>query len=304
MKKNDLTNKIVGSAILALLYEVSVHPKPLNVTKIKSIGNLKFENFLATTAYNALTFYSAFRDGYVKRFRIGKRIYEATELMLKYQSQGNTSLGSLMLLIPLITSSALCFKESKEISIEKLRDCLKIVLDSSEPEDSIMICKAILLTKPKWLLKQEEFDITKKDWEREILEKKAKPREIMRSATQYDWIAHEYYTYYKITFEESLPLLLKYSNEESLNRACLRTFLTLLSKRIDSHVYRKFGYEIAERIRKFVDEKMKTKKDIEIIANEIDEEFSSLKINAGTTADLIVASLFLLFLTEDSRRYI
>jgi len=69
MKKIDLTNKIVGSAILAMLYEVSVHPKPLNVTKIKSIGNLKFENFIATVAYNALTFYSAFIDGYSKKIQ-------------------------------------------------------------------------------------------------------------------------------------------------------------------------------------------------------------------------------------------
>jgi len=126
----------------------------------------------------------------------------------------------------------------------------------------------------------------------------------MRNAIQYDWIAHEYYTYYKITFEESFPLLLKYSNEESLDSACLRTFLTLLSNRIDSHIYRKFGYEIAERIRKSVEEKMKTNKDIEVIAEEIDKEFSNIKINAGTTADLIVASLFLLFLTQGSRKYI
>lgn len=224
--------------------------------------------------------------------------------MLKYQSQGNTSLGSLMLLIPLISASSFCYKEFKEINIENLRNCLKLVLDSSGPKDSIMICKAILLTKPKWLLKVKEFDITKKNWEKEILKKKAKPREIMRNAIQYDWIAHEYYTYYKITFEESFPLLLKYSNEESLDSACLRTFLTLLSNRIDSHIYRKFGYEIAERIRKSVEEKMKTNKDIEVIAEEIDKEFSNIKINAGTTADLIVASLFLLFLTQGSRKYI
>jgi len=300
----EIKTIVVGSAILSLIYEVSIENKPLNVTKSKSLKNLKFENFLASASYQAINFSYTFEDGYKAKFKIGKRIYEATITMMESQSSGNTSLGSLMLLIPLITASAYCFKKFGTITFDYLKESVKEVLDSSNTEDSIYIGKAILATNPSWLIEVKEYDLTKKGWIEEIKSKRAKPKDFMKVGEEFDLIAFEYCHDFKITFEESYPYFIEMLKKYDLNKAALATFVYLLSKKKDSHIYRKFGKEIAERIRSFAEKAIENYKDPLEVAKIIDFEFSNLGYNAGAIADLLVADLYLLFLLEGSKKYI
>ncbi len=303
MKKQEIATRVVGSALLAMLMEISIHPKPLNVTRFKNIGNLRFENFLATISHLALPFHYAFRDGYKGEFKIGRRILQSTEIMMKSQSAGNTNLGSILLLVPLITASSYALKRG-ELSLEGLKESIRTVLEKSKAIDSVLICEAILLTNPKWLIKIEsDFDITKEGWRERILRKDAKPKEIMAIASNFDWIAYEYVNDFKITLEENYPYLRSCLEKEDLQQSVTRTFLWILSRRKDSHIARKYGEEEAEKLREFVEKRM-DKRDIYEIAEEIEREFAKKGFKAGTTADLIVACLFLLFLLEGSRKYI
>ncbi|HLI46929.1 MAG TPA: triphosphoribosyl-dephospho-CoA synthase, partial [Geobacterales bacterium] len=252
----------------------------------------------------AMNFAHSFEDGYSGNFRIGKRIFEATKTMLSTQSAGNTSLGSILLLTPLITASSYCYRKNLKIDIENLRIAIKDVLENSSYKDSVNIGKAILLTQPTWLVNVKEFDLNNVSWIKEVRDKKAKPINFMEVAKEFDWIAYEYCSYFEITFNDSYPMLLKMLQKMELSKAALATFIYLMSKRTDSHIYRKFGKDAAEKVRKVASELLANKLSFEQIADKIDKEFEPLGYTAGTTADLLVASLYLLFLIEGSKKYI
>jgi len=301
MIRKEIERKILGSAILSIAFEANVYPKPLAVDRYSEIKGLRFENFLATASYLSIPFFYSIKDAFKNDLKLGKRIYEATLSMLASQSGGNTSLGSIMLLIPLITASAKVLSKSEKIEIEEIRNAVREILNSSSYKDSIYLCKAILITRPKWLLKVSKFDITKESWESEIRKEEANLKEIMKEAEEYDWIAFEYANDFEITCKENYPYFKKsYEDYGNANHAALKTYLWILSKRFDSHIYREYGKEKAEEIKKKAEnylKKLQIEGNIEKIAYEFKREYENSNIVAGTSADLIVSTLFLSFLT-------
>jgi len=301
MKKKEKIRLILGSALLSMLIEVSTFPKPLNVDRFTALKNVKFENFLATTSYVSISYLDAILDGLKNRQNIGKRIYEATSAMLKFQSGKNTSLGTIMLLIPLITATAKSLQYKDEVTVEDVKENVKSILNSTTYIDSIWICKAILENRPSWLIKVDKYDILKEDWEDEIKKDNANVKMLMRNSQNFDWIAYEYCNDYSLTFNENYPFFKKaLENYNNLNSSALKTFIWMLSRRIDSHIYRKFGYNIAETVRKNAEhyyKRIEKGEDVITVAAEFKETYLQSNINAGTTADLLAAVLFLSFVT-------
>jgi len=298
-----LINKILGNSILSLLLEVSATPKPAGVDKINKFKNLNFENYLATTSYISYYYYLSIIDGIKGKFKIGKRIFEATKSMLENQTGGNTSFGSILLHIPLITSTSYYLYRNKTLNFENIRKTLSFVLNNCNEIDSIYICKSILLLKPKWLVKVEKYDITQRNWLKEIKEKKAKPKDIMKVAEEFDWIAYEYVNDYEITFNENLPAFLKFYEEtKDLNKAIIKTIIWILSRRIDSHIYRTKGIEVAKYVMENAKESYKRIEEGEDILKESEKlrkKIEFYEANTGTTLDLISTCLFLaLFLIK------
>lgn len=296
-------NEIAAKASLAMILEAYADPKPLAVSKNLRLKNLSFENFAATATHLQGIFFNSCKDGYKGKQRIGFRIYQAVKKMLECQSAGNTSLGSIMLLIPLINATGKLISDGFELNLENLREKIKELLALSDHKDSIHICKAILLVNPKWLVKVEDFDITKEGWEEEIIARKANLKDVMRVGEKFDWIAYEYVNDYYITFNECYPYLKKIAEEENIEKAVAKTFLWMMARRFDSHIARKIGIEKAEEIRSFI-EKIIEKFSLEEVCKIVNERYLRLGIVAGTTGDLLVASIFLLLITEGTKKYI
>jgi len=300
MKKREIVSNLLGCALLSLLLEVSSYPKPFGVDRFKSLKNLRYENFLSTISFISFPIYNAILDGIFKNFKIGKRIYEATYLMIKNQSAGNTSFGSILLLFPLISSSAYYLANDKKVmleNLEELRDCVKYVLEHTTWKDSIYVCKSILLLKPRWLLKVNKYDITKENWQEEIKKDNANLKDIMKVAYEYDWIAYEYVKDFEITFKENLPYFIKTYNEtKDVNETIIKTYVWNLSKRIDSHVYRTHGLNMALEIlnkSKMIYENINKGYDIKKEIESLNKHFLEYNLNTGTTSDLISSCIFL-----------
>jgi Triphosphoribosyl-dephospho-CoA synthetase len=298
-----IINKILGNAILSLLLEASATPKPSGIDKINKIKKLSFENYLSTISYISYYYYLSIMDGIKGKFKIGKRIYEATKSMMENQSGGNTSFGSILLQIPLITSTAYYLYRNKNLNFENIRETLGFILNNCNEIDSIYICKAILLLKPTWLLKVDKYDLTKRNWLKEIKENKAKPKDIMKVAEEFDWIAYEYVNDYEITFKENFPAFMKFYEEaKELNSTIIKTIIWILSRRMDSHVYRTKGFEVAKYIMENARESYKRIEKGENIFKESERLRKKIEIyeaNTGTTLDLVTACLFLaLFLIK------
>lgn len=300
MNRKTIIKKILGSAILSIALEAITYPKPLAVDRLSIVKGMSIENFLATASYISLSFYETIIDAFKNKPNIGKRIFEATISMLENQSKGNTSLGSIMLLIPLIYASTSTVMKEKP-DIETIKQNLSETLALTSYRDSIYFCKSILAIRPKWLVKVSKFDLTKENWTREIKEEKANLKKLLEEAKSYDWIAYEYCNDFEITFRENYPYFKKaFEDFKNINIASLKTYLWILNKRFDSHIYRKKGIDVAQTVQnraKFYYERIEKGEDIISVAYNFKKEFENSDFVAGTSADLLVATLFLSLIT-------
>ncbi|HWK34373.1 MAG TPA: triphosphoribosyl-dephospho-CoA synthase [Hyphomicrobium sp.] len=253
--------------------------KPGNVHIHAGGHGMEVAQFEASAA--AAAPYIAARDE-----KVGTRILRAVEASFAVAGC-NTNLGILLLCAPLAAAA------QREGS-SSLRERLHGVLTAFDAEDTAAVYAAIRLANPGGLGSVDEEDVA------------APPSvgllQAMAMAAERDRIATAYVTDYTEIFDFGLPVLANATGATNEKHYAITTLhMAFLAFFPDSHIARKHGMETAEAVRAQAHAlaplwQPAARPDTaqELLA--FDADLKRRGINPGTTADLVVATLFATYL--------
>jgi triphosphoribosyl-dephospho-CoA synthase len=300
-----ISERVSNCLQLAMLLEVSAYPKPGNVHRTADFVDSKYEHFLASAVAIGEQFRHAANIGIkiskkeieLKNVGIGRMINNAVSDMLSWQSGGNTSLGLILLLMPIATSAGIVFSQG-DFSRVKLRNTIRDIIKSTTYEDSLEGIKGIKKANPGGLGNVESFDISNNNIQKQILQEKPTLLDLFKISSKHDSIANEWVDNYPITFDVGYPYFIDcINNNLDTNSAIVQTYLHILSRFPDSLILRKHGLEKARKISLNAKEILNlggiTTSEGRDRLYRLDNEFRSEKhkINPGTTADLTASTL-------------
>jgi triphosphoribosyl-dephospho-CoA synthase len=292
---------------LAMLLEVSAN-KPGNVTFTTGFEGTRVEHFLASAVAAGSWFEEAANRGIaelekklgVNDVGIGQIIKECAGDINAWQKGGNTLLGTVILLAPVAVAAGMVQTRANfGFDLSRLRENLKLVVESTTAEDAIYLYEAIDVAKPSGLNEASELDVNDPASKARILEENVSLFEVFKIAAGYDDVCSEWVRNYPITFDLAYPYLTAQLEREDLNMAVVHTFLKILSKHPDTFIARKAGVEEAWQVSS--DAKtalhlgglntLEGRKSVLKLDRKLRE--SRNRLNPGTTADLTAAALAL-----------
>ena len=218
---------------------------------------------------------------------IGLKILESVKASMDVVGC-NTNLGIILLCVPIVETVYM----DKEHKFDQ--NNLKIVIDNINYKQTKSIYKAINLANAGGMSSKEEFDLKSNKSENFTL------LEAMNFAKTYDYIASEYTNYfYNIINNISLNWRNYFKLMNNDECATTATFLKQIASNPDSLIARKHDLstaeQVSERFKEIADEYCALK-DPNILNNKLlllDSELKIQGLNPGTTADVVVASIFL-----------
>lgn len=304
---HDKAKHISKCLELAILLEASAN-KPGNVNKTTSFKRTRYEHFLASAVAIASSFECVALRGvlvfqgkiHARDVGLGRIIKNGVANVNAWQRGGNTLLGTAILLSPIAVAAGITSAKENIFEIPKLRENVKLVVESTTPEDAINVYEAIKVANPGGLRKVSELDINDPGSLKRILEERISLFRVFQVASKYDTICSEWVNNYPITFDVAYPFLMEQIRQtDDLNGAVVHTFLKVLAEYPDTLIARKTSREKtlevsfeAKEILKLGG--LKTSRGRESL-REFDGELrkSSNLLNPGTTADIIAAALAL-----------
>ena len=282
------TDRITWAVHIAWLLEVSAD-KPGNVTWGKDFWDTRFVDFMAS----AVAIGPAFRDAADKS--VGEIIYQAVSDTQRLANT-NTNLGMILLLAPLAKAAAAGFPAVAGYP-EGGRKRVGEVLSALTVKDARLAFQAIRLAAPGGLGQVQSYDVHADTVDITLLK-------AMQLAQDRDAVAREYATDFEITFELGYATLRQCWKEgRTFADSIVHTYLTMLAQVPDTLIVRKKGWDVARDIsaqaQAVLDVGGPFTQDGRQALQEFDAAIRDAKhrLNPGTTADLIAASLFV-FLTQ------
>ena len=240
---------------LAILLEVSAYPKPGNVHRTADFQGTRYEHFLASAVAVAPHFKHAAENGLQvsegkidpTEVGIGAIIKGAIKSIRLWQSDGNTLLGSVILLSPIAVAAGMLTHD--KFSLSMLREKIEVVVKSSTPKDAVNVYDAIQIAKPSGLGTAPKLDVTDPASRQKILEEQVTLFEVFKIASAYDSVASEWVNNYSISFDLGHPFFARQLKETTdVNLATVHTFLKILSEVPDTFIARKVGLAKAKKI--------------------------------------------------------
>lgn len=296
---------------MAILFEVSAD-KPGNVNLIVGFEGTRYQHFLASAVAAAPSFEWAAERGlavsrreiHINDVGLGQIIKDCVANINAWQQGGNTLLGTIILLLPIAVAAGVTpTKEGYIFEIPKLRKNLKLVVESTTPEDAVKVFEAIKIANPSGLGKAPELDIDDPESVNRIVKKNISLYQVFRIASSYDNVCYEWVNDYPITFDVAYPCLMEHIRKaKDLNVAIIHTFLKALAEYPDTFIARKTGIEKAREV------SSEAKEVLELGGLETSRGKQRLRefdlklrksgnlLNPGTTADIIAAALALTIL--------
>jgi len=305
LSSTEKAEYISGCLELAILLEVSAHPKPGNIHRTSDFQETRYEHFLASAVAIAPHFKYAARRGLLfftgkispDKVRIGGIIKNAVKSMNIWQHGGNTLLGAIILLSPVAVAAGVTLAKEK-FSLTKLRENVRVIVESSTSIDAIKVYEAIEIAKPEGLGRAPKLDVTDPASKQKILEDHVTLFEVFKIASGYDSIASEWVNNYTITFDLGYPYFAQQLEEtKDINTATVHTFLKILSEVPDTFIARKVGLakakEISAEARRVLEKGGLTTHSGRNLLREFDEKLRdpAHELSPGTTADITEAVL-------------
>lgn len=214
--------------------------------------------------------------------KVGTRILRAVEASFAVAGC-NTNLGIVLLCAPLAAAA-------QRENGPNLRERLHGVLTALDADDTAAVYAAIRLANPGGLGSVDEQDVA------------APPSvgliQAMAMAAERDRIAAAYVTDYTEIFDFGLPVLANAMEATDDERHAITTLhMAFLAFFPDSHIARKYGMETAEAVRTQAHAlaplwQPAARPDTAQNLLDFDADLKRRGINPGTTADLVVATLF------------
>jgi triphosphoribosyl-dephospho-CoA synthase len=289
---------------LAILLEASAH-KPGNVSVVTNFENTRYEHFLASAVAAGSSFEHAASQGIavqhgknrVADIGVGRIIENCVADIDSWQHGGNTLLGTVILLVPIAAAAGMTpAEESFETS--ELRKDVRIVVESTTPDDAVSIYEAMKIAKPGGLGKAPELDVNDPTSTKRIREEKVTLFQVFQIAEKYDTICSEWVHDYPVTFDVAYPFFTKrIADGIDPSQAVLHTFLEVLATCPDTFIARKTSIEKAKEVSAEAAQilslgGLETSEGRQRLT-EFDARLraSSNLLNPGTTADIVAAAL-------------
>lgn len=227
--------------------------------------------------------------------RVGARVRHAVEATMAAVGQ-NTNLGILLLCAPLAAAAAI-----EESSGKSLDARLGQVLADLTHDDAREVYRAIAAANPAGLGEDKTGDVRSEpplDW--------TLP-DAMRAAASRDMIAAEYATAFQGIFANARRFAADLSSGAEPDHALAMIFMRELASRLDTHIVRKHGTDLARRVQNRAREVLADldplgRGAVSHSANEsrlliLDQELKSWGVNPGSLADIACATAFCAALT-------
>ncbi|MGC9346073.1 MAG: triphosphoribosyl-dephospho-CoA synthase [Candidatus Bathyarchaeales archaeon] len=307
INSREKAKHVSKSLELAILLEASAN-KPGNVNRTTGFENTRYEDFLASAVAISSSFEYAAERGvlvscgeiHVSDVGLGRIIRDCVANVNAWQRGGNTLLGTAILLSPIAIAAGMTPAKEDVFEIPKLRENMKLVVESTTPEDAVNVYEAIKSANPGGLGKVPELDINDPNSKKRILEERISLFQIFQISSKYDTVCSEWVNNYPITFDVAYPSLTEQIRKtDNLNKAIVHTFLKVLAEYPDTLIARKTSREKALEVSFKAKEILKLG-GLETLSGreklrEFDRELRKAGnlLNPGTTADIIAAALAL-----------
>lgn len=204
----------------------------------------------------------------------------------------NTNLGMLLLFAPIVMAA-----ETTVNDVNNLRQNLKLILASLNQDDANQVYTAIRLANPGGLGSVDSQDVNKNP--------DCSLIEAMQLASNRDVVALQYTNNFKEIFETGFSTIKCFDKSwNSVKWATVSSYLMFMSSILDSHIQRKYGAQVAEKIKiksGIIAEKFHIASDPEAeidLIQRFDEELKAESINPGTSTDLTAAGLLVFKIAE------
>jgi triphosphoribosyl-dephospho-CoA synthase len=261
---------------LACVLEASAD-KPGNVTPRHDFPDMTFADLVRS----ALALATVFETDHVRETGVGQLIADGVRVTATVAA-ANTNLGIVLLFAPLARAAV------TRAANESLRAGLERVLSALDVDDATAAFAAIVAARPGGLGDAAEHDV--REPARITL------REAMAVAAGRDNIASEYSSGYAIVFESGLPLLTgALVDGASTLDAIVSLHVGLLAEHPDSLIARKAGADAALAVSQAARAVRDGSRTLEQF--DADLRHDGHRLNPGTTADLVAATLLAAQLT-------
>jgi triphosphoribosyl-dephospho-CoA synthase len=305
-----------------MLLEVSASPKPGNVDREHNYPDTCFEHFVASSvsAYPVLELAARSRNG------IGPLIRSAVCESSSWQHGGNTHFGAFLLLIPLSMAAGELFDSPKRADSKLLQDEFEdliarahVFVRAADCEDAVEFFRAFKVAGVR-VNDVDEFSLSNTDSTARLREQQVTLYKLMEIAEGYDLIANEWtsgfgrclegariFIEFMQALESGAENQILNCSSTGINESIVYTFLKLLSRHKDTFIQTKFDKETADYVSLRAGEILSAwesssghmKMDISSLlsaAQEFDLELLKKRINPGSTADIVIAGLFIALL--------
>jgi triphosphoribosyl-dephospho-CoA synthase len=270
--------------LFACALDVAVR-KPGNVSAVSSGHGMEAAQFIESASVSVE---SLFESGAA----VGKRI-EGAVRATRAAVACNTNLGILLLCAPIAAAAERTETARGAGPRTTLAGALRDVLAALDIEDTRAAFRAIALANPGGLGEAPQEDV------------RAAPTIDLRAAMQLaaarDRIARQFGNDFADVMEIGLPAFERFASRPEYGM--LNAYLAFLASDLDSHIVRKHGGSLAHSVtndaRHMLDvwHTSGTPPDTDALAA-WDEQLKTAGINPGTSADLAVASVFIVALAD------
>lgn len=269
-------DELQRQVLIACLLEVAAD-KPGNVTPRHDFPDMTFADMVRSASVLAPVFAT---EG-VQVASVGELIADGVRATGAVTAS-NTNLGIVLLFAPLARAAV------TRADAESLRDALERVLAALDIADADAAFTAIVSAQPGGLGDAPEHDV--REPARITL------REAMAAAADRDSVASEYASGYSIVFESGLPLLTDaLSDGAATLDAIVKLHIGLLATHPDTLIARKAGGDAARAVSRAAREVQDGSRTLEQLDAELRRD--GRRLNPGTTADLVAATLLAAQLT-------
>ena len=275
---------IARCAQLAMVLEVSATPKPGNIDRDHDYLDTRFEHFLAS----AVGVYPVLEEAARSDSGVGSFIRQAVLESTRWQHGGNTHFGAFILLVPLVMAGGACD------DTECLRKRAERVVKETSVDDAVELYRAFSDAKVR-VKPVGDLDLSDSASVDKIKEQGLTLFDMMKMSEGYDIIAEEWVNGFKKSFECARMIREKIKTH-NINDTVVLTFMEMLAHNKDTFIQTKFDSEKAEEVSMRAAEILKKGgNDMDVLREDIhafDRELLDEGVNPGSTADIIIAGLF------------
>lgn len=268
---------IARCAVLAMALEVSGTPKPGNIDRDHDYADTKYEDFIAA----AIGVFPVLEKA-CHRSGIGELILEASEECVSWQPGGNTHFGAYILLFPLIKAACAGAGDMQSEAIHVAR--------ATNVDDAVEFYKAFRMVQVK-MKGSEDLDVSDASSLDQLRERGLTLFDIMEISAKNDMVAREWTNGFARCFKAA-ELIAERRTSGTLNDAVVLTYLDLLADEPDTFVAKKYDMDRAVYVQGLAIDVIERRMTLDELANRLYRE----KINPGSTADIVIAGIFIALL--------